>query len=63
MLDDLLLRRPYNAAADLIDANVARGLGGKVAFTDSERSLTYGTLQARTFQFAAALRALFCLSK
>jgi len=41
MLDDLLQRRPYNAAVDLIDANVARGLGDKIAFMDGERSLTY----------------------
>jgi 4-hydroxybenzoate-CoA ligase len=58
MLEELLQRRPYNAAADLVDANVARGLGDKVAFTDPERSLTYGQLQSRTFQFAAALKAL-----
>src|SRR5713226_3408268 len=57
-LEDLLQRRPYNAAAEFVDANVARGLGGKVAFTDSARSLTYGELQERTCRFAAALRAL-----
>src|SRR5260370_30764639 len=58
MLGALLQRRPYNAAADFVDANVARGLGHKVAFTDPVRSLTYGELQSRTFQFAAALRTL-----
>src|SRR5262245_16462857 len=58
MLDDLLQRRPYNAATDFVDANVARGLGQKVAFIDSERSLTYGELQACTLQFAAALKTL-----
>src|SRR5262245_5213890 len=58
MLEDLLERRPYNAAAEFVDANVARGLGDKVAFIDPERALTYGELQARTFQFAAALRKL-----
>src|SRR5581483_3283192 len=58
MIDEFLQRRPYNAAADLIDTNVERGLGGKTAFTDGERSLSYGELQARTFQFAAALNAL-----
>ena len=58
MLDDLLQRRPYNAASDFVDANVARGLGQKVAFIDTERTLTYGELQARTFQFAAALKTL-----
>jgi 4-hydroxybenzoate-CoA ligase len=58
MLEDLLQRRPYNAVTDLVDAHVARGLGGKVAFTDSERSLTYAQLQARTCRFASALHAL-----
>ena len=58
MLDDLLQRRPYNAVTDLVDANVARGRGGKIAFTDAERSLTYGELQARTCRFAAALQTL-----
>jgi 4-hydroxybenzoate-CoA ligase len=58
MLDDLLQRRSYNAAADFVDANVARGFADKLAFIDPERSLTYGELQARTFQFAAALKTL-----
>src|SRR5262245_16478641 len=58
MLEDVLQRRPYNAVTDFVDANVARGLGAKIAFTDSERSLTYAELQERSCQFAAALRAL-----
>ena len=58
MLEDVLHRRPYNAVTDFVDANVARGLGGKIAFTDSERSLTYAELQARSCRFAAALKAL-----
>ena len=58
MLDDVLQRRPYNAVTDFVDANVARGLGGKIAFTDSERSLTYAELQERSCRFAAALKAL-----
>jgi 4-hydroxybenzoate-CoA ligase len=58
MLEDVLQRRPYNAVSDFVDANVARGLGGKVAFTDSERSLTYGALQERSCRFATALKAL-----
>ena len=58
MLEDLLLRRPYNAVADFIDANVARGLGDKIAFTDSQRWLTYAQLQASSCRFAAALQAL-----
>ena len=58
MLEDVLQRRPYNAVTDFVDANVARGLGGKIAFTDSERSLTYAELQERSCRFAAALKAL-----
>ena len=52
------LRRPYNAVTDFVDANVARGLGNKIAFIDPERSLTYGDLQARSTRFANALREL-----
>ena len=58
MLEDFLQRRPYNAAADFVDSNIARGLGGKIAFADSERALTYAGLQEGTFRFAAALRRL-----
>jgi 4-hydroxybenzoate-CoA ligase len=58
MLEDVLQRRPYNAVSDFVDANVARGLGGKLAFTDSHRSLTYGALQERSCRFATALKAL-----
>src|SRR5262249_3828837 len=47
-----------NAAVDFVDANVARGLGQKTAFIDPTRRLTYGELQARTYQFAAALKVL-----
>jgi 4-hydroxybenzoate-CoA ligase len=57
MLEDLLQRRLYNAVSDFVDANVARGLGDKVAFVDSERSLTYAQLQARSCQLASALPA------
>ena len=58
MLEDVPQRRPYNAAADFVDANVARGLGDKIAFTDTQRSLTYAQLQAGTCRLAAALKAL-----
>ncbi len=58
MLDDFTERRPYNAVTDFVDANVARGLSGKIAFIDPDRSLTYGELQARSVRFANALRAL-----
>ena len=55
MLEDLLQRKPYNAVTDLIDAPVARGLAGKIAFVDADRTLTYGELQARSAAFAAML--------
>jgi 4-hydroxybenzoate-CoA ligase len=55
MLEDLLQRRPYNAVTDLIDAPVERGLAGKTAFIDTDRTLTYGELQARSCRFAFAL--------
>src|SRR5437879_6099822 len=58
LLEDLLRRRPYNAVSDFVDANVARGLGDKIAFTDSERTLTYAELQARSCRFASALKAV-----
>jgi 4-hydroxybenzoate-CoA ligase len=58
MSEDFTARRPYNAAAEFVDANVARGLGGKVAFTDPERTLTYGALQADSCRFARGLQAL-----
>ena len=55
MLEDLLQPRPYNAVTDLVDAPVERGLGGKAAFIDADRTLTYGELQTRSCRFAAAL--------
>jgi 4-hydroxybenzoate-CoA ligase len=58
MLEDLLQRQPYNAAADFIDANVARGLGAKIAFTDGARTLSYRALQERSCRFANALKAM-----
>jgi len=56
--DDFSERRPYNAVSDFVDANVARGLGPKIAFIDPDRSLTYGDLQARSVRLANALREL-----
>jgi 4-hydroxybenzoate-CoA ligase len=58
MTDDFTTRRPYNAAAAFVDANVARGLKDKIAFTDAERTLTYGDLQHATCRFARGLQAL-----
>src|SRR5712691_10714961 len=58
LTQDFTQRRPYNAVADFVDANVARGRAGKVAFTDASRTLTYGDLQRDTCSFARALGAL-----
>jgi 4-hydroxybenzoate-CoA ligase len=57
-LEDVLQRRPYNAATDFVDQNVARGLGAKIAFTDGRRTISYGELQEGSWRFAAALRQL-----
>jgi len=57
MLEDLLVRRSFNAVTDLIDAQVARGLPEKIAFVDSDRALSYGELQAKSCAFAHALQA------
>jgi len=58
LLEDVLQRRAYNAVTDFVDENVARGLGDKVAFTDSTRSLTYAQLQEQSYRFAAGLGML-----
>jgi len=50
--------RPYNAATEFVDNNVARGLGSKMAFVDPQRSLTYAQLQAQTCRLARALRRM-----
>jgi 4-hydroxybenzoate-CoA ligase len=57
-VDEFSERSPYNAVSDFVDTNVARGLGSKIAFTDPDRSLTYGDLQSRSIRFANALRVL-----
>jgi 4-hydroxybenzoate-CoA ligase len=58
MLEEFLQRRPYNAAADLIDGNITRGLGEKIAFSDGARSLSYCELQEKAYRFGSALRKL-----
>src|SRR5260370_32177150 len=58
LVEDALQRRAYNAVADFVDENVARGLGDKVALMDSTRSLTYAQLQELSYRFAAGLAAL-----
>src|SRR5262249_55030672 len=50
--------RRYNAVSDFVDANVERGLTDKIAFTDPQRTLTYGELQAATCRFGRGLQAL-----
>ena len=57
-LEDGAPPRHYNAVTDLVDINVSRGLGAKVAFVDPVRELTYGELQTATCRFADALRTL-----
>ena len=44
--------RIYNAAADMVDRNVAQGRGSKTAFIDPSEQLTYGELKARTERMA-----------
>jgi acyl-coenzyme A synthetase/AMP-(fatty) acid ligase len=58
LLGDLTERWPYNAVADFVDANVAGGRGGRMAFKDPARTLTYQELQTETCRCAGGLRAL-----
>ncbi len=51
-------RRPYNAVSDFVDANVDAGRGGKVAFKEGARTLTYGALQKESCRFASGMEAL-----
>ncbi len=48
----------YNACADLLDRNVAEGRGGKLAYIDPDRSVTYGQLQDQSGRVAALLKRL-----
>ena len=57
-LEDFTAHGPYNAVSDFIDAHIAQGRGGKIAFVDPDRSLNYGELQVRSYRFANALRKL-----
>ncbi len=47
--------RIYNAAADMVDRNVAQGRAAKAAFIDPGETLTYGELQARSNRMANLL--------
>ncbi|MDB4983614.1 MAG: benzoate-CoA ligase, partial [Myxococcales bacterium] len=46
-----------NAAAWFVDRHVDEGSGGRMAFVDPRRSLTYGELRDASARFAAALLA------
>jgi 4-hydroxybenzoate-CoA ligase len=48
----------YNAAVDMVDRNVAEGRGGRVAFIDPMRRLTYSELQDACNRFANVLPRL-----
>ena len=48
----------YNAAVDMVDRNVAEGRGGKVAFIDSSRRLTYAELADGASRVGAMLARL-----
>ena len=48
----------YNATEIMIDRNISRGYGDKVAFQDSTRALTYRALQTETNEFANVLTTL-----
>ena len=48
----------YNAAADLIDRNLAAGRGEKIAFIDAEGPHSYTELAGRAARFANALERL-----
>jgi len=57
-VQDFADRRPYNAATDFVDANIAAGRSGKTAFSDGRRSLSYGELLTQSQRFAHGLHAL-----
>jgi benzoate-CoA ligase len=50
--------RDYNAAADLIERNLAAGRAGKTAYIDDAGTTTYGDLARRVDRFASALATL-----
>ncbi|HWA39775.1 MAG TPA: benzoate-CoA ligase family protein, partial [Burkholderiales bacterium] len=50
--------RNFNAAADLIERNLAAGRGGKVAFVDDQGQCTYAELAERASRFGSALASL-----
>jgi benzoate-CoA ligase len=48
----------YNAAADLVDRNLAAGRGSKLAFIDGRGCYTYAELASRVDRFANVVRRL-----
>src|SRR5262249_38766764 len=48
----------YNAAADLIERNLAAGRGAKTAFIDDRGQYSYAELAERTSRFAHLVRHL-----
>src|ERR1041384_4693712 len=50
--------RNYNAAVDMVDRNVTEGRGGKPAFIDPARRLTYGELADQVARVGAMLARL-----
>lgn len=52
-------QKRYNAAGVLLDRNVTRGYGTKIAFVDPDRSLTYSALQIATNKVANMLTTEF----
>jgi benzoate-CoA ligase len=50
--------RDYNAAADLIERNLAAGRGGKLAYIDDAGQYSFAELAERVNRFGSGLRAL-----
>src|SRR5688572_22245768 len=50
--------RNFNAAADLIERNLAAGRGGKVAFIDDQGQCTYAELAERASRLGSGLLSL-----
>jgi len=48
----------YNAVTWLLDRNIEKGRGNKLAYTDTVSELSYGELQAQTCRLANMLRGL-----
>jgi len=50
--------RDYNAAADLIERNLAAGRAGKLAYVDDAGQYTFAELDQRVNRFGSGLQAL-----